>query len=120
MGTSAEARIEVLEETILNTEPETPSEVLSLLLITSARFDSFASNHTDHTKDDSVQQPWEELERAMDRLMRGMIGNGADSPLLPIYSMPFKWAKPDAEIDRLLKQLPALRAARDTAKKAGE
>lgn len=90
---AANHRHGIMEQAILNLEPQSIDDVLSLLLITDDAFDSFASNHSDHQSNPGTEREWEVIERAMHAMIRWLVHNGgARSPLLEKYSVPDRLA----------------------------
>jgi hypothetical protein len=72
ISTIAYARSQALQDTLLQMEPRTLGETLSLALVV-----------TDKLEDDKERR---DLHRAMLAVIRGMVGSGATSPLLDILS----------------------------------
>jgi hypothetical protein len=87
-------RTEVLAQTILDVEPQSIDDLLSLLLITQDAFESFAANHSDHQTNACTEREADVIERAMEAMARWLVHKGAaSSPLLLAYSSP-AWLAP--------------------------
>jgi hypothetical protein len=95
------AKLEALEQLILELEPTTASETLTLALLLVGPLDQFVSDHTDTDKSDA-QADSEKLERVLRAIIRGLInGCGATSPLTDTYARaqtlrPWAEARADA------------------------
>jgi hypothetical protein len=79
----ADAKADALEELILELEPTTVDETLSLGLLFGVALDLFVGNHCDLENDGAGEREWQKLERALAAIIRGLVhGAGARSPLL--------------------------------------
>jgi hypothetical protein len=85
IGRHTFAKVEALQQLIVELEPTTANETLSLALLFTEVLDGFISDHTD-TDAPAVQADSDQLERIVRSIIRGLIrGCGASSPLLKTY-----------------------------------
>jgi hypothetical protein len=84
----ADAKADALEEIILELEPTTVDETLSLALLFGVVLDLFVGNRCDLANDSAGEREWQKLERALKAIIRGLAhGAGARSPLLKNHTV---------------------------------
>ena len=84
MDKRAFAKICAIEELVIELEPKTADETLTLAAIFWEALDSFVVSHCDQETPAS-KAAWDTLERAIKAIIRGLIANGASSPVLDYY-----------------------------------
>jgi hypothetical protein len=82
---SAFERDMTLRRLILQLEPTTASEILSLALVFYSEFEQFCGQHTNHS-DPDIERKIKRMERATKAIIRGLIFTvGTSSPLIPLF-----------------------------------
>jgi hypothetical protein len=87
MESRAWAKLGAVEELILELEPTTKDETLTLMAILWEEIDGFV---TDNCSDNqpSVTARWATIERGIKAAIRGLVASGATSPVLGYYMTP--------------------------------
>ena len=115
-----EFRRGILEQAILQSEPQTVNELLSLLLVFHGDLDSHVHNYCDFDGNDEAHQNWKRLERVTRAIVRGLVNIcEADSALLGSYFVEEHLLPREQEQKRLLQRLPEITAERDALAKNG-
>jgi hypothetical protein len=95
---AADARISILQDLVLELEPQSVDDALSLVLQTSEAFDTFATNHTEEAPaDSSVTTEWQALTRAFTAVARWLHRSGARSPLVKTHFREDRLATPPSD-----------------------
>jgi hypothetical protein len=114
VGTAAVSRINGMHAAMLCLEPATPSEVLSLAIMTREALEHFVGDHISRHHDRAVERETETIDRALDAVIRGLVHViGVESPLVERYVVGGRLTPRHEEHARLLEQLPRLKAQRD-------
>jgi hypothetical protein len=79
---AARAKAKALEALIVELEPQTIDEVLSMLVVFESALDTYVGNYCCVTTDTEASRDFKDLRRVILAMVRGLICAGASSPLL--------------------------------------